>query len=122
MQVDSETEAETFEDSITEVMYRIEGISHFTIEKFYTFEYLNDNADLTDYSLTELNTEWYSTITSYNTLLLDQLNLNYVKLDWAQDQNSDVDLSNYINNRVSATQKLLSSYYIVSDADISYLK
>ena len=122
MQVDSETEAETFEDSITEVMYRIEGISHFTIEKFYTFEYLNDNADLTDYSLTELNTEWYSTITSYNTLLLDQLNLNYVKLDWAQDQNSDVDLSNYINNRVSTTQKLLSSYYIVSDADISYLK
>ena len=122
MQVDSETEAETFEDSITEVMYRIEGISHFTIEKFYTFEYLNDNADLTDYSLTELNTEWYSTITSYNTLLLDQLNLNYVKLDWAQDQNSDVDLSNYINNRVSDSEKLLSSYYIVSFADISYLK
>lgn len=104
MQVDSETEAETFEDSITEVMYRIEGISHFTIEKFYTFEYLNDNADLTDYSLTELNTEWYSTITSYNTLLLDQLNLNYVKLDWAQDQNSDVDLSNYINNRYAFLQ------------------
>ena len=113
MQVDSETEAETFEDSITEVMYRIEGISHFTIEKFYTFEYLNDNADLTDYSLTELNTEWYSTITSYNTLLLDQLNLNYVKLDWAQDQNSDVDLSNYINNRVSATSFLVEIVYCI---------
>ena len=29
-----------FEDAITDVMYRIEGVSHFMIENFYTFDYL----------------------------------------------------------------------------------
>ena len=32
LQVDSDSEVEVFEESITEVMYRIEGISHFTLE------------------------------------------------------------------------------------------
>ena len=80
LQVDSDSEVEVFEESITEVMYRIEGISHFTLENFYTFDYLNDNADLTDDSMTELNTEWYTTISGYNTVLREQLNLNDAKL------------------------------------------
>ena len=38
------SEVAEFEVAITEVMHRIEGISHFTIDNFYTFDYLNDYA------------------------------------------------------------------------------
>ena len=37
----SESKMADFLEGVTEVMYRIEGISHFTIDNFYTFDYLD---------------------------------------------------------------------------------
>ena len=48
MTVGSEDDADNFEDAVIEVMYRVEGISHFAIENFYTFDYLSDY-DTTDH-------------------------------------------------------------------------
>ena len=78
MQVNSKGEVSDFEDGITEVMYRIEGISHFTITNFYTFNYLNYNSDEIDSDPTDdqLIAQWYGTFTGYNSVLLDQLSLS----------------------------------------------
>ena len=54
MPVSSSSEASDFEDSMTDIMYRIEGISHFTIENFYTFDYMSQDADLASSTETEL--------------------------------------------------------------------
>ena len=43
MAVSTSDEVDDFEDSMTDIMYRIEGISHFAIEHFYTFEYMKDD-------------------------------------------------------------------------------
>ena len=45
MGVQSEEEAAAFVEAVTEVMHRVEGISHFTIENFYTFDYLQSVAE-----------------------------------------------------------------------------
>ena len=58
--------ADTFEDNMTEIMYRIEGISHFTIEQFYTFNYLKPYTEENDPTLDSLMDTWYGTITGYN--------------------------------------------------------
>ena len=39
-------------------MYRIEGISHFSIDNFYTFDYLTNEALLFDYSYEKILTKW----------------------------------------------------------------
>ena len=56
------TDTSEFEDSITDVMYRIEGISHFTIENFYTFDYLTSYSELYQPSEEDLITHWHTTI------------------------------------------------------------
>ena len=59
-----------FEEAITEVMYRIEGISHFTIDNFYTFDYLNDYAHKSTPSLQKLTEQWHTTFAEYDATLL----------------------------------------------------
>ena len=66
MIVSSGSEAEDFEDNMTDIMYRIEGISHFAIEHFYTFEYMNEDQNLVDSTEQELLNHWYATFTGYN--------------------------------------------------------
>ena len=70
MPVSSSSERSDFEDTMTDVMYRIEGISHFTIENFYTFEYMSTDANLEQSSETELLNYWYDTFVGYNNNLL----------------------------------------------------
>ncbi len=50
MRVDTSSERADFETQVTDIMYRIEGISHFSIDNFYTFDYLTNEALLFDYS------------------------------------------------------------------------
>ena len=66
MSVASKKEADDFEESMTEIMYRIEGISHFVIENCYTFQYINDNANLKDATEQDILNYWYNTFTGYN--------------------------------------------------------
>ena len=51
-------------------MYRVEGISHFAIENFYTFDYLSSYDTTEKPTLDELTNKWYTTFTNYNTILL----------------------------------------------------
>ena len=73
MAVSTSDEAIDFEDSMTDIMYRIEGISHFAIEHFYTFEYMKDDQNLVDSTEQELLDYWYETFTGYNKKMLSQL-------------------------------------------------
>ena len=73
MAVSSKPDASDFEESMTDIMYRIEGISHFVIENFYTFEYINDNENLVNASEQEVLNYWYSTFINYNDNMLAQL-------------------------------------------------
>ena len=101
MTVGSEDDADNFEDAVIEVMYRVEGISHFAIENFYTFDYLSDY-DTTDHpTLNELTSKWYTTFTNYNSILLAQLKVSQKKVQTAKSQNSDVSFNSYIRERVS---------------------
>ena len=45
--------------------------------------------------------EWYSIFTGYNAVLLDQLALTSTKISEAKDNNGKVELSKYVNHRVS---------------------
>ena len=58
MRVDSSSERADFEAQATDIMYRIEGISHFSIDNFYTFDYLTNEALLFDYSYEKILTKW----------------------------------------------------------------
>lgn len=69
-----------FEEAITEVMYRIEGISHFTIDNFYTFDYLNDYAQKSTPSFEKLTEQWHTTFAEYDATLLKQLTLSQAKI------------------------------------------
>lgn len=114
MQANSEDEVFEFIDAITEVMYRIEGISHFTIKNFYTFNYLNYNSDagyqatladsgnddVIDIDYNQLITQWYSKFTGYNAVLLNQLGQSKTKIE-SLNKKRDIDLSSYVENRVS---------------------
>lgn len=93
-----------FKEAITEVMYRIEGISHFTIENFYTFDYLNDKALAEKPSFESLTEEWHSTFAGYDAILLKQLKINQAKLTKAEEENSELDMSHYVEDRVSNNQ------------------
>lgn len=73
MSVDTSVERSEFESQVTDIMYRIEGISHFSIENFYTFDYLTKQALLFDYTYEQAIDTWHDTFTGYNAILLDQL-------------------------------------------------
>ena len=103
MAVSTEPEAEDFEDSMTDIMYRIEGISHFTIEHFYTFEYMNDDQNLADSTEQELLDYWYETFTGYNKKLLSQLTKSQLTMANAEATNSNVKLNKWVRKRVSTT-------------------
>ena len=91
-------------------MYRIEGISHFTIDNFYSFDYLNDYAQRQTPSFEKLTEQWHTTFAEYDALLLKQLILSQAKIAKAQEENSDVDFSHYVEVRVSKDQyKILLS-------------
>ena len=98
-----------FEDAVTDIMYRIEGISHFTIEHFYTFEYLSNYDQLLSPSIDELIEQWYTTLTGYNAQLIDQLNLSEVSQAAAIKANSELSFSTYVNDRVSDLKRIGST-------------
>lgn len=122
MQANSSDEVSEFIDAITEVMYRIEGISHFTITNFYTFDYLNYNSDagdkssladssdvnVVDIDYNQLITLWYSKFTGYNAVLLNQLGLSKAKIE-SLNKKRDIDLSSYVENRFNFLQARLSN-------------
>ena len=101
MTVGSEDDVDNFEDAVIEVMYRVEGISHFAIENFYTFDYLSSYDTSEQPTLNELTSKWYSTFTNYNSILLEQLKVSQTKVQSAKSQNSDVSFNSYIRERVS---------------------
>ena len=101
MTVGSEDDVDNFEDAVIEVMYRVEGISHFAIENFYTFDYLSDYATSAEPTLDELTSKWYTTFTHYNSILLEQLKVTQTKVKTAKSENSDVSFNSYIGERVS---------------------
>ena len=101
MTVGSEDDVDDFEDAVIEVMYRVEGISHFAIENFYTFDYLSDYDTSEQPTLDELTNKWYTTFTNYNSILLEQLKVSQTKVKTAKSQNSGVSFTSYIRERVS---------------------
>ena len=103
MAVSTSDEAEDFEDSMTDIMYRIEGISHFAIEHFYTFEYMKDDQNLVDSTEQELLNYWFETFTGYNKKLLSQLTKSQLTIANAEATNSNVKLNKWVRKRVSTS-------------------
>ena len=101
MAVSTSDEVDDFEDSMTDIMYRIEGISHFAIEHFYTFEYMKDDQNLVDSTEQELLDYWYETFTGYNKKMLSQLTKSQLTMANAEATNSNVKLNKWVRKRVS---------------------
>ena len=97
MAVGSVSEASDFEDNMTDIMYRIEGIEHFSIENFYTFDYMNSDENLVDSSLTDLLNQWYTTFVGYNDILLSQLVKSQLIIAQAQEENSKIELNKWVS-------------------------
>ena len=97
-----------FREGIIEVMYRIEGISHFTIDNFYTFDYLDGYAKRWKPSFDQLTEQWHTTFAEYDALLLKQILLSQAKIAKAEEDNSDIDMSHYVDSRVSEAHPSLS--------------
>ena len=55
-------------DTLTEIMYRIEGIEHFAIANLYSFEYFNSEQRAGQDSLTlnEIIDQWYANFEEVN--------------------------------------------------------
>lgn len=62
MKVSSSEELAEFEEAVTDVMYRIEGVSHFTIDHFFNFDYLRNYEQLLSPSIDMLIDQWYTTL------------------------------------------------------------
>ena len=84
-------------------MYRIEGISHFTIDNFYTFDYLDGYAQSWKPSYEQLTEQWHTTFAEYDALLLKQILLSQAKIAKAVEENSDIEMSHYVESRVSSS-------------------
>ena len=56
-----------FADNISDVLHRIEGITHFNIAHLYTFDYFTDHNSHFNPSYGELIDEWYRTFYSSTT-------------------------------------------------------
>lgn len=94
----SEMTSSQFESAMIEVMYEIEGISSFSIENFYTFDYLNSYAQQDNPSLDTLVDKWHTTITDYNAQMVEQLAISQNKIKSA---GSKIDFTAFIKHRVS---------------------
>ena len=55
-------------DTLTDIMYRIEGIEHFAIANLYSFEYFNDEQIVSQdsLSLNEIISQWFSNLREVN--------------------------------------------------------
>ena len=87
-------------------MQRIEGIFHFTVEHFYSFEYLNEHEELFSPSLNELISYWYLTLTDYNFELMRYLKETQIIVDKVTYQNKSIILDPYIVQKVSKSESL----------------
>ena len=94
-----------FDGAITDVMYRVEGISHFTIDHFTSFDYLAPYEEQYDPTLESLLDAWFSSLTDYNIDLL-----GYVEegLDLLEDSKL-FQLDPYVKKRVSSCTRNISS-------------
>ena len=103
----SSTKISDFIEGITEVMYRIEGISHFTIDNFYTFDYLDEFARRQKPSFEQLTEQWHTTFAEYDAVLLKQIGLSQAKIAAVEEENSDLEMSSYVEKRVSTYRYFL---------------
>ena len=110
MSVLGSEELAEFEEAVTDVMYRIEGVSHFTIDHFFNFEYLSNYDQLLSPSIDELIDQWYTTLSDYNNELINQLKLSEAKQAQAVIANDEVSFSAYVNLRVR--QSLITAHGI----------
>lgn len=69
MEVTSDEDEVVFEQSIAEILHRVEDISHFSVEHFYSFNYLESYNELLDPSYPDLINHWHDTFNNYNSLM-----------------------------------------------------
>jgi hypothetical protein len=93
MSINSSEDADDFEDAMTEIMYRIEGIAHFAIDQFYRFDYLGPFVTLYNPTVDTTINEWYSVFRGYNNQMIEQLSLCQSKIASLGDK---VDLKTYV--------------------------
>ena len=74
MSINSSEDADDFEAALTEIMYRIEGIAHFTIDQFYNFDYLSPFVSLYNPSVDTTVNEWFSVFRGYNNQMIELYN------------------------------------------------
>ena len=108
MSINSSEDADDFEAALTEIMYRIEGIAHFTIDQFYNFDYLSPFVSLYNPSVDTTVNEWFSVFRGYNNQMIEQLVLCQTKI---ASVGGKADLKTYLKTRVSFS----GSFSIVSD-------
>jgi len=69
MSVISDDDVSSFDDNLSDILHRIEGISHFTIDKFYSFDYLNSYAVQNDPTYVQLISHWHDVMNGYNSAI-----------------------------------------------------
>ena len=69
MSVANNDDEDNFEDTLSDILHRIDGISHFVIAHFYTFTYLDSYVSTEDPTYSELIAHWHDVFNGYNTNL-----------------------------------------------------
>ena len=78
-------DADTLGETMTDIMYQIEGIGHFVIDNLFHFEYLNQQSGLNQASLATIADQWYTTLRQFNAQLLQELSKSQEILKSAEE-------------------------------------
>mmetsp|Transcript_10934 Transcript_10934/g.14751 ORF Transcript_10934/g.14751 Transcript_10934/m.14751 type:complete len:127 (-) Transcript_10934:790-1170(-) len=101
MQVETEDEESRFKDALSEVLHEIEGISHFNIEHFYGFDYLQNYVNLFNPTDEELIGVWNENFQGFNSKMKEQLQRSSDKIRLVKRQNPDVKIDTYVTTRIN---------------------
>mmetsp|Transcript_19221 Transcript_19221/g.23784 ORF Transcript_19221/g.23784 Transcript_19221/m.23784 type:complete len:127 (+) Transcript_19221:1483-1863(+) len=101
MQVETEDEESRFKDALSEVLHEIEGISHFNIEHFYAFDYLQNYVNLFNPTDEELIGVWNENFQGFNSKMKEQLQRSSDKIRLVKRQNPDIKIDTYVTTRIN---------------------
>lgn len=100
MSVRTRQEGEIFASEVTEMMHRIEDLSHFALDRFFSFEYLQHYVTLLNPTYEELIGQWHTTLTSHTSILTQQTAITLLKINRVTSQKKNFEIIAYVPTRV----------------------
>ena len=86
MKVQNNKDEREFEEKLTEILHKIEGISHFSIENLYPFGYLQNYEDLFNPTDQALIDQWHVNFQSVNSKMREQLQRSSSKIHHVRNE------------------------------------